>query len=77
MLLTQNLRAALGSRARPVTADQAGHGTYLGTENECVDTIGTELLVNGKLPATDVQCGPAAGTSAEAAGKPRQRQLPF
>nr|WP_042189634.1 alpha/beta hydrolase [Kibdelosporangium sp. MJ126-NF4]CEL18792.1 secreted hydrolase [Kibdelosporangium sp. MJ126-NF4]CTQ96355.1 secreted hydrolase [Kibdelosporangium sp. MJ126-NF4] len=70
VLLTQNLRdpatpvsgaramrAALGNRARLVTVDRGGHGSYLAAGNACVDRIGTDFLVRGTFPATDVQCG--------------------
>ncbi|SDY80154.1 alpha/beta hydrolase fold [Amycolatopsis xylanica] len=71
VLLTQNtrdpatpiagaraMRAALGDRARLVTAEQGGHGAYLLTPNACVSRIATAFLVDGVQPATDVHCGP-------------------
>ncbi|WP_158887861.1 alpha/beta hydrolase [Amycolatopsis anabasis] len=70
VLLTQNLRdpatpllgavamrGALGDRARLVSADQGGHGTYLFTENACVTNAATTFLVHGTLPKNDVYCG--------------------
>lgn len=89
ILLTQNLRdpntplvgarhmrAALGDRARLVTADQGGHGAYLSGGNACLDEIGTEFLVSGKLPATDVHCGPST-SSLSATNGPAARRFPF
>ncbi|SMD23251.1 alpha/beta hydrolase [Kibdelosporangium aridum] len=79
----RNMRTALGDRAKLVTADQGGHGTYLTTDNACVNEIGTEFLVNGTLPAKDVHCGPparslsATDARAEVARKLWQRQFPF
>ncbi|MFD8500843.1 alpha/beta hydrolase [Amycolatopsis sp. NPDC059657] len=70
VLLTQNqrdpatplvgakaMRAALGDRARLVTADAGGHGAYLFQENACLTNTATTFLVNGRLPARDIRCG--------------------
>ncbi|ONI79163.1 hypothetical protein ALI144C_25320 [Actinosynnema sp. ALI-1.44] len=65
----RNMRAAMGDRAKLVTADESGHGTYIIAGNPCVDAIGTEFLVNGKLPARDVACGPAGQTPAVTSGQ--------
>jgi hypothetical protein len=79
VLLTQNLRdpatplvgavamrAAMGNRAKLVTADQGGHGTYLITENACVSNIATTFLVKGTLPAKDVACGNESAVALDA-----------
>ncbi|SDY80177.1 alpha/beta hydrolase fold [Amycolatopsis xylanica] len=70
VLLTQNLRdpatplvgakamrAALGDRARLVTADAGGHGAYLFQENACLTNATTTFLVNGTFPVRDIRCG--------------------
>ncbi|MEV4314378.1 alpha/beta hydrolase [Actinocrispum sp. NPDC049592] len=98
VLLTQNLRdpatpypgavamrAAMGDRARLVSADQGGHGAYLFTQNACVTNVATAFLVNGTLPAKDVFCGKESALAAQADQQQRdalvrqlhQRQLPF
>ncbi|MBP2331185.1 pimeloyl-ACP methyl ester carboxylesterase [Kibdelosporangium banguiense] len=87
VLLTQNLRdpatplvgavamrAAMGNRAKLVTADQGGHGTYLFTDNACVSDIATTFLVNGTLPAKDVACGPQSGLALDAPQIDRKRR---
>lgn len=79
VLLTQNLRdpatplvgavamrAALGNRAKLVTADQGGHGAYLFTENACVSNLATTFLVKGTLPAKDVACGKDSAVALDA-----------
>jgi pimeloyl-ACP methyl ester carboxylesterase len=88
VLLTQNLRdpatplvgavamrRAMGDRARLVTADQGGHGTYLLTENACVTNVGTVFLVEGKLPARDVACGPETATTLSEQDRQRRNDL--
>jgi pimeloyl-ACP methyl ester carboxylesterase len=101
VLLTQNLRdpatplvgavamrAALGNRAKLVTADQGGHGTYLLTENACVSNIATTFLVKGTLPVKDVACGKESAVALDApqidqkrrdelVKQLHQRQFPF
>lgn len=100
VLLTQNLRdpatplvgalamrAALGQRARIVTADQGGHGAYLSTQNACVSNTATTFLVRGVLLSGDVYCG-AGSAKADSVGLTgdqrdrlvqdmRARQFPF
>lgn len=49
-------RAALGDRARMVTADHGGHGMYLGNGNACGDRAVSTLLTTGERPAADVRC---------------------
>ncbi|WP_168211348.1 alpha/beta hydrolase [Actinosynnema sp. ALI-1.44] len=86
VLLTQNMRdpstpvsgaramrAALGDRARLATVNQGGHGSYLAAGNACVDRIGTDFLVSGVRPATDVHCGPEPRT-ARKEGAPHNRK---
>lgn len=55
----QELRRALGDRARMVTADEGGHGAYLFKANPCVDNVVTTFLVDGKLPRHDTTCAAA------------------
>jgi pimeloyl-ACP methyl ester carboxylesterase len=50
------MRAALGQRARLVSVDSGGHGSYLGTGNACGDGLVTRFLVTGERPARDVRC---------------------
>ncbi|GAA3888070.1 alpha/beta hydrolase [Streptomyces sedi] len=52
-------RAALGDRARMVTADQGGHLAYLFLDNRCAHDLVTDFLVTGERPDEDVDC-PAA-----------------
>ncbi|MFF0149496.1 TAP-like protein [Amycolatopsis sulphurea] len=69
VLMTQNLRdpvtplagalrmrQALGERARMVTADHGGHGTYLVSGNQCVTDVVTTFLTTGRRPAQDMAC---------------------
>jgi pimeloyl-ACP methyl ester carboxylesterase len=51
-----NLRAALGGRARMVTVDAGGHGSYLDNGNPCGDAWVTAFLVEGTRPVHDVNC---------------------
>ncbi|MFB9202458.1 alpha/beta hydrolase [Nonomuraea spiralis] len=50
------LRAAFGDRARMVSVDAGGHGSYLANGNACGDRTVTEFLVTGRRPATDTLC---------------------
>ncbi|MFJ4436102.1 alpha/beta hydrolase [Streptomyces sp. NPDC088923] len=50
------MRAALGRKARLVSVDSGGHGSYLGTGNACGDAVVTRFLVTGERPARDVVC---------------------
>ncbi|MFE2377500.1 alpha/beta hydrolase [Streptomyces sp. NPDC059398] len=50
------MRAALGDRARLVTVDSGGHGSYLGTGNACGDRTVTRFLTTGQRPAHDTEC---------------------
>ncbi|RZQ62339.1 alpha/beta hydrolase [Amycolatopsis suaedae] len=54
----RELRAALGERARMITADQGGHLGYLFLDNPCLDERATEFLVTGRRPPRDLACGP-------------------
>jgi pimeloyl-ACP methyl ester carboxylesterase len=51
-----NMRAALGDRARLVSVDAGGHGSYLETGNACGDARVTAFLADGAWPAHDVDC---------------------
>lgn len=51
-----NLRTALGNRARLVTVDAGGHGSYLTNGNACGDARVTAFLAYGARPAHDVTC---------------------
>ncbi|WP_405778595.1 alpha/beta hydrolase [Streptomyces sp. NBC_00859] len=50
------MRAALGGRARLVTVDGGGHGSYLGTGNACGDSTVTRFLTTGQRPEHDTYC---------------------
>ncbi|MFJ7211976.1 alpha/beta hydrolase [Amycolatopsis sp. NPDC098790] len=50
------LRQALGNRARLVTADQGGHGTYFFGTNTCTNNAATAFLATGVRPARDLAC---------------------
>ncbi len=50
------LRAALGDRARLVTADQGGHVAYLNGANQCGNTAVSDYLATGRRPAHDSFC---------------------
>ena len=52
----RRMRAALGDRARFVTADQGGHLAYLFGDNQCLNGIVTRFLVTGERPARDGGC---------------------
>ncbi|WP_436531003.1 alpha/beta hydrolase [Actinoplanes sp. HUAS TT8] len=51
-----NLRLALGDRARMVSVDAGGHGSYLENGNACGDAWVTTFLADGVRPARDVTC---------------------
>ncbi|MHA6616867.1 alpha/beta hydrolase [Pseudonocardia sp. DLS-67] len=53
------MRDALGDRARMVTVDATGHGSYVKTGNACGDGLVTGFLLTGDRPDEDVFC-PAA-----------------
>jgi pimeloyl-ACP methyl ester carboxylesterase len=55
------LRGALGDRARMVTVDSGGHGSYLANGNACGDRMVTAFLVSGERPARDAFCGRLIG----------------
>lgn len=50
------MRAAFGARARLVTVDSGGHGSYLGTGNACGDRTVTRFLTTGQRPESDTEC---------------------
>ncbi|WP_165960904.1 alpha/beta hydrolase [Actinocrispum wychmicini] len=50
------LRAAFADRARLVTVDGGGHGSYLYTKNTCANAAGNRFLTGGPLPAADTFC---------------------
>ncbi|MFR9730544.1 alpha/beta hydrolase [Saccharopolyspora sp. MS10] len=50
------LREKFGDRARLVSADESGHGTYLNSGNACAMAAGTAFLADGVLPEEDVSC---------------------
>ncbi|SDM73756.1 alpha/beta hydrolase [Allokutzneria albata] len=52
----QQMRRALGDRARMVTADQGGHGVYVFAPNKCANDAVTAFLTEGKRPARDIVC---------------------
>jgi pimeloyl-ACP methyl ester carboxylesterase len=51
------MREALGDRARMVTVNSGGHGSYLDNGNACGDAAVTAYLAYGTRPARDVYCG--------------------
>lgn len=51
-----NLRRALGDRARLVSVDAGGHGSYLANGNACGDAQVTRFLAGGVRPPHDVTC---------------------
>ncbi|GAA4823166.1 alpha/beta hydrolase [Streptomyces ziwulingensis] len=53
----REMRAALGDRARMVTADQGGHLAYKYLDNKCANDIVTEFLLTGDRPSKDTACG--------------------
>ncbi|MFC9255494.1 alpha/beta hydrolase [Amycolatopsis thailandensis] len=52
----EQMRRALGDRARMVTADQGGHGVYLIGANKCANDTVTAFLTTGERPADDRVC---------------------
>ncbi|MET4927164.1 alpha/beta hydrolase [Streptomyces sp. PSRA5] len=52
----REMRAALGDRARMVTAEQGGHLAYMFLDNTCANDIVTNFLVTGNRPAKDTTC---------------------
>ncbi|SCE00098.1 TAP-like protein [Streptomyces sp. TverLS-915] len=50
------MRAALGRKARLVSVDSGGHGSYLGTGNACGDAAVTAFFVDGVRPDRDIEC---------------------
>lgn len=50
------MRAALGDRARLVTVDRGGHGSYQADGNACGDRAVTEFLLTGHRPSVDLRC---------------------
>jgi len=69
----RKLRQAFGDRARMVTADQGGHGTYLFGSNTCANNAATAFLATGARPAHDVACAaePSRPLPVEVAAKAR------
>ncbi|MFI5829616.1 alpha/beta hydrolase [Streptomyces sp. NPDC051578] len=51
------MREAFGSRARLVSVDAGGHGSYLGNGNACGDRTVTRFLTTGQRPRQDTYCG--------------------
>ncbi|MEA5362479.1 alpha/beta hydrolase [Amycolatopsis sp., V23-08] len=52
----RKLRAAFGDRARMVTVDQGGHGSFVVAPNQCGNNAVTAFLVSGERPAHDAFC---------------------
>ncbi|MCX2731343.1 alpha/beta hydrolase [Saccharopolyspora sp. NFXS83] len=50
------LREKFGDRARLVSADESGHGTYMNSGNACASAVTTAFLVDGTRPDQDVSC---------------------
>lgn len=50
------MRTALGDRARLVTVDQGGHGSYHANAEACGDRAVTEFLLTGYRPPADLGC---------------------
>ncbi|MGW1197282.1 alpha/beta hydrolase [Streptomyces sp. NPDC002536] len=50
------MRRALGDRARLVSVDAGGHGSYLANGNACGDRKVTDFLTDGKRPDGDAFC---------------------
>jgi hypothetical protein len=50
------LRAAFGDRARMISVDAGGHGSYLENGNACGDAWVTAFLADGARPSRDVTC---------------------
>lgn len=52
----QEMRTALGNRARLLTVVQGGHGASYGERNECAKETVTSYLVAGIYPTNDTTC---------------------
>ena len=52
----QRMRRALGDRAVMVRADQGGHGAFVYTPNECLNTAVESFLTAGERPSRDLRC---------------------
>ncbi|MBP2471211.1 pimeloyl-ACP methyl ester carboxylesterase [Crossiella equi] len=52
----RRMRDALGDRVRMVTADQSGHGAYVFTPNQCLNTAVTRFLMDGERPRRHLSC---------------------
>ncbi|WIY05286.1 alpha/beta hydrolase [Amycolatopsis mongoliensis] len=63
----RQLRRAFGDRARMVTADQGGHGTFFFGGNTCANNAGTKFLTTGELPPRDLACAAEPSHQAPAA----------
>ncbi|MCA2225477.1 alpha/beta hydrolase [Nonomuraea aurantiaca] len=50
------MRQAFGQRARMVSVDSGGHGSYLANGNACGDRTVTGFLTTGHLPNRDKNC---------------------
>lgn len=50
------MREAFGARARMVSVDAGGHGSYLANGNACGDATVTDFLVTGRRPTRDKIC---------------------
>ncbi|MCX4549752.1 alpha/beta hydrolase [Streptomyces sp. NBC_01500] len=50
------MREAFGARARLVSVDHGGHGSYLGNGNACGDRVVTDFFTTGVRPAGDAYC---------------------
>lgn len=51
-----NVKFAFGDRARMVSVDAGGHGSYPANGNACGDAWVTAFLAGGTRPAGDVRC---------------------
>ncbi|MEU8638399.1 alpha/beta hydrolase [Amycolatopsis sp. NPDC048633] len=69
----RRLRQAFGNRARMVTADQGGHGTYFFGANECANNAATRFLTTGVRPLRDKACAAEPSGLAPAAAFPVPR----
>ena len=65
----RQLRRAFGDRARMVTADQGGHGTYVFGANACANNAATTFLTTGVRPARDLACAAEPSRQAPAAAE--------
>ncbi|MEU7281821.1 alpha/beta hydrolase [Streptomyces sp. NPDC045431] len=50
------MRESFGDRARLVTVDAGGHGSYLANGNACGDAAVTDFLLTGERPNRDTYC---------------------